>query len=96
MDTEQHTEAMITTIILSDDTLKENIEEIGVVCDLKLVQWDWISETEGTVIKDFTTIGFMADEVKDKYPQHVYDMEGFLIIDYPGLMNELDSKTIVH
>ena len=89
MNTEQ--QAMVTTIILSDDTLKENIEEIGTVCDLKLYQWDWIPQTKDTIIKDFMTIGFMPDEVKEKYPHHAYDMDGFLIIDYPGLMTELNA-----
>lgn len=79
-------------LFFSDPSLKENVGEIGAVLDLKLYQWDWKPETKGTMIEGCGEIGFMADEVREKYPQHVYDYAGFMLIDYPSLLNELDEK----
>lgn len=81
----------IGSFFFSDPSLKENIEQIGEARDLKLYQWDWIEKTNGTMIEGCGTIGFMADEVKEKYPQHVYDFSGFMVIDYPALFDELEE-----
>lgn len=78
------------SIFFSDPTLKENIEQISMINDLNLYEWDWIPETEGTLIEKCGTIGFMADEVQKKYPQHVSEFCGFLIIDYPALLDEME------
>lgn len=91
---QQATENLQNTasIFFSDPALKENVEQIGDNGDLKLYQWDWIPETKGTMIEGCGNIGFMADEVKDKYPQHIYNFGGFMMIDYPPLLDELAEK----
>ncbi len=78
-------------IFFSDPSLKENIELISEIGDLSLYEWDWIPEAKGTMIEKCGTIGFMADEVKEKYPHHVSDFCGFLVIDYPSLLDELEG-----
>jgi len=79
----------------SDPRLKENVEQVSSIHDLNVYQWDWMPETKGTLVEGCSTIGFMADEVQDKYPQHVGEFGGFMIIDYPALLDELESKTLV-
>lgn len=79
-------------IFFSDPALKENIEIVSTIGDLDLCQWDWIPETKGTMIEKYGTLGFMADEVKEKYPQHVSDFCGFMVIDYPSLLDELEAQ----
>lgn len=76
----------------SDPVLKENIEAISKVGDLAIYQWDWVPETKGTMIEKCGTMGFMADEVKEKYPHHVDDFCGFMVIDYPALLDELETS----
>jgi gas vesicle protein len=82
----------VAGLFFSDPALKENVEEIGQAGDLKLYQWDWIGGTKDTIISKCGNIGYMADEVKEKYPQHVYDFSGFMMIDYPALQDELEEK----
>ncbi len=86
-----NTALALGSIFFSDPTLKENVEEIGDVYDLKIYQWDWIKKTKGTIIEKMSNIGFMADEVKEKYPQYVNEFCGFLTIDYPSLLEELEA-----
>jgi hypothetical protein len=86
-----NTAGTIGSIFFSDPALKENVEEIGETGGLKIVQWDWIEKTKGTMIEGCGTIGFMADEVKEVYPQHVYEFGGFMMIDYPALLDELEE-----
>lgn len=86
-----NTAATIGSFFFSDPSLKENVETVGTVRDLTLHQWDWKPETKGTIIEGCSNIGFMADEVKDKYPHHVYEFGGVMVIDYPELLNELEA-----
>jgi len=86
-----NTAATAAAIFFSDPNLKENIEEIGDINGLKLYQWDWIEKTKGTMIEVCSTIGFMADEVKEKHPEFVYDFCGFMVIDYPQLLDDLQE-----
>lgn len=81
--------ATAAAIYFSDPRLKENVEQISEIRDLSVYQWDWIPETEGTIVAKCGTIGFMADEVQEKYPQHVAEYGGFMVIDYPALLDEL-------
>jgi len=90
------TGATAAAIFFSDPVLKENVEQISSIRDLPLYQWDWIPETKGTMIEKCGTIGFMADEVKEKYPQHVNEYCGLMIIDYPALLDEMDGKICQH
>ena len=76
----------------SDPCLKENAEKIGEVGDLSLWEWDWIEGASDTIIMKYPTTGFMADEVEEKYPQHVGEYGGFAVINYPALYDELEVK----
>lgn len=87
-----NTAATIGSIFFSDPALKENVEEIGENNGLKIYQWDWLPETKGTMIEGCGNIGFMADEVNEKYPQHIYEFGGFMMIDYPALLDELEEE----
>ena len=86
-----NTAATAAQIFFSDPNLKENIEEIGQVGPLKLMQWDWLEKTKGTMIDKCMTIGFMADEVKEIFPQFVHEFCGLMVVDYPNLLNELEA-----
>jgi len=77
--------------IFSDPSLKENVEKIGNVNDLNIYQWDWIPGAMKTVIGSLPTIGFMATEVKARYPEFVKTVCGFLTVDYEGLLNRLET-----
>lgn len=83
-------------IFFSDPSLKENIERISHIGDLDLYQWDWIDKAKGTMIEKCGTVGFMADEVQEKYPQHVSDYCGFMVVDYPSLLDELEAQKWPH
>ncbi len=85
-----NTIATVASIFFSDPSLKENVEPIGKVKNLILYQWDWIAKTKNTLIEKCPDIGFMADEVKEKFPQFVSDFCGFMVIDYPSLLDELE------
>lgn len=87
------TGAAAAAIFFSDPRLKENIEQVSQIGDLSVYQWDWIRETEDTIVSACQTIGFMADEVEEKYPHHVGEFGGFKVLDYPSLLDELDEKT---
>lgn len=86
-----NTAATVASIFFSDPSLKENIEEIADMGELKLYQWDWINAVKGTMIEKYSTIGFMADEVKEKFPQFVYNFCGFMVIDYGSLLKKLEA-----
>jgi hypothetical protein len=78
-------------IFFSDPALKENIQVISQIGDLQLYRWDWIAGATGTMIEKCGTTGFMADEVQEKYPQHVGEFCGLMVIDYPALLSELEA-----
>ena len=79
-------------IFFSDPRLKENVESIGAIGNLTLVQWDWKDFCKDTIIEDCYTIGFMADEVEAKYPHHVGEFGGWKALNYPALLDELETK----
>lgn len=83
--------ATAASIFFSDPSLKTNIEPVAFIGDLPLYQWDWIPEAKGTIIEKCGTIGFMADEVKEKYPEFVGEYGGFMVIDYPALLDKLEA-----
>ncbi len=76
----------------SDPWLKENKIIIGTIGQLNLYQWDWIPEVAKTFIGKFATIGFMADEVKKLYPDHVKPLLGFDAVHYSNLLDEIESE----
>ena len=58
---------------------------------LKIYQWDWIEDVKDTVVSKFGTIGFMADEVKEKFPEFIGEFGGFMTINYSGLLDKLEG-----
>jgi len=87
-----NTAATLAGIFFSDPDLKENIEKVGEAYGLSIYQWDWIPESEGTLVRGCSTMGFMADEVEEKYPDFIGEFGGYRTIDYPGLLLHLESK----
>lgn len=81
-----------SSIFFSDERLKENIVELGQIGDLGLCEWDWKEFTEGTIINDCPTVGFIAQEVQEKYPEFVAEESGWLFVDYGSLMRRLQSN----
>lgn len=81
----------LVSSFFSDPRLKENIEEIGSIKDLNLYSWDWIEGAKGTMIEGCPNIGFMADEVQDKYPDYVVEYCGFKTVNYPALLEILEA-----
>jgi len=75
----------------SDPRLKINVEQVSDIKGLNVYQWDWTPETKGTLVEGCATIGFMADEVQEKYPQHIHEFGGFMVVDYPALLDELEA-----
>lgn len=90
------TAATAAGIFFSDPRLKENVEQISEIADLGVYQWDWKEETKGLGVDSWGNIGFMADEVKEKYPQHVGEYCGLMTIDYESLLDELETKACQH
>lgn len=80
------------SIFFSDPALKENVERISHIHDLSLYEWDWIEDAKGTMIEKCGTVGFLADEVAEKYPDFVSEFCGFMVIDYPGLLDRLEAS----
>lgn len=83
--------ASILGAFLSDPRLKTNVEQVSQILDLGVYQWDWVEGFPETLAARLPTIGFMATEVAEKYPQHVGNYYGFKTINYPALLDELDA-----
>lgn len=97
---EQAGQAVATVLPLifgSDPDLKENIEEIGEIKfeddskSLKIYQWDWVEGTEDTFIEVCPNMGFMADEVEQKYPERVEMFGSYKMIAYFDLLDDLKA-----
>ncbi len=65
----------------SDSLLKEDIEKIGERNDLGWYRWKWIDEAPDFV-KQQPRVGFMAEEVKERYPNLVKVISGYMAINY--------------
>jgi hypothetical protein len=74
---------------ISDPRLKENIVKVGEIAGLGIYEWDYIDEVKDSSLAVMKS-GFMADEVKDVYPQHVVEFAGYDLIDYKSLLNEIE------
>ena len=77
-------------LLFSDPKLKKNMEPLGKVGDLTLYEWDWVDEMP--IKNGLMGVGYNADEVHEKYPQHVGEIGGFKAINYTALNEELSSK----
>ncbi|PCJ24091.1 MAG: hypothetical protein COA96_10120 [SAR86 cluster bacterium] len=75
----------------SDPRLKTNIVQVSSIGDVGVYQWDWIEAAKGTSIVDQPTVGFMADEVQEKYPEFVGELAGWMGIFYGPLLDKLEE-----
>jgi len=78
-------------IFFSDERLKQNIVQISDIGGLPVCEWDWIDKAKGTVIEKCPNVGFLAQDVKRKYPEFVGEESGWLFVNYEGLMERLQS-----
>lgn len=74
---------------LSDERAKENVEEIGSYKGIRIIRWDW----RAWVPQSWrgVTFGFSAQDILNKLPQFVTEINGFLSIDKEGLINHLEA-----
>jgi hypothetical protein len=79
-------------LAFSDPRLKKNVERIADLGNLGVYQWDWIDGAKGTSIEGQPTIGFMADEVGEKYPEYVGEVATWKAINYGPLVELLREK----
>jgi len=63
------------TALFSDSKLKENIKKIGKIGVLNVYEWKW--KTTG-----LDDVGFIAEEVKNHFPDLVEEHNGYLRVDY--------------
>lgn len=84
-----NTAMTIGSLLFSDPRLKKNIVQIGQIKDLNFYQWDWVDGVSDLVGR--ISLGFLTDEVKEKYPQFVHEVHGFDAIDYQGLTEHLEA-----
>jgi len=63
------------TAIFSDSKLKDNITKIGKIGVLNVYEWTW--KTTG-----LDDVGFIAEEVKEHFPDIVEEHNGFLRVNY--------------
>lgn len=80
------------SILASDPCLKMNVRPVGVIGKLVLYIWDWIPAISGTRVAKQPTLGFMANEVREYYPAHVHDFNGFDGVNYTSLLNQLEQE----
>jgi hypothetical protein len=76
--------------LLSDRRLKTNVRPVGTRGGLTVYEWDW--NEDGRHFADLAqpTVGFMADEVAQKYPEFVtVGADGYQRVNYAGLAAEL-------
>lgn len=84
--------ATTAAMAFSDPRLKVNVEQISSIGDLGVYQWDWIHGAKGTSIASQPTVGFMADEVEEKYPEFVGEIATWKAIYYGPLLDVLRDK----
>lgn len=83
--------SLLSGLSFSDPGLKTNVRKVDKLHDLDVYEWDWKPETKGTIVEHCPRTGFMSTEVKDKYPNHVYEFGGFDFIDYEGVLLEMEA-----
>lgn len=79
-------------LAFSDPRLKVDVMEVARIKDLGVYQWDWHPMTKGLKVAETPTLGFMADEVEEKYPGYVKEVAGFKCVAYGPLINLLEHK----
>lgn len=84
--------ALIGAGAFSDPRLKENKQKIARFGPLNLYQWDWTKDAQKTAVGKFPTMGFMADEVEQHYPEYVSEKFGFKFIKMQALLTQLEFE----
>ncbi len=84
--------AGIAAMFFSDRRLKTNAEQVSEIMGLPIWEYDFIPEAKGTIIEHGPTIGFMADEVQERYPHLVGEYGGWLFVDYGGVLDALKRE----
>lgn len=74
--------------MFSDIRLKDNLRHLGDIGPFHAFEWDW---NELAPDPTQSNIGFIAQEVQETLPQFVGEKDGFLAIDYAGLLAHLGS-----
>jgi len=72
----------------SDENLKENIEVVGKLGPLDLVSWTWNKVANGLGLKG-DSLGVIAQDVNKIAPECVGERDGYLTVNYSGLVNKL-------
>jgi hypothetical protein len=78
-------------LLASDNRLKEDVELLGKHPNgLNVYRWKWNKTAKRHHFEIYPTEGFMAQEARKLYPEHVYrHPTGFLMLDYAALSNEV-------
>lgn len=80
--------------IFSDERLKTNVEPVGHVKNLILYTWDWVEGAAELAHKygsELMNHGFMAQQVKEQYPDFVIQKDGINMVLYQPLLEHLDG-----
>lgn len=79
---------------LSDIRLKTNLNPIGRIADLTVYEWEWVAGMPEDLA--LMNVGFIAQDVKEKYPEFSGVECGFLTIHYEQLLEHLEGETWLH
>lgn len=85
------TTSTTTAVPVSDFRLKTNIVPTGgMIAGLKEYTWEWNQLAKSIGVDDNPTIGVMAQEAIELYPQHVHYDEsiGYYRVDYNAIANK--------
>ena len=74
------------TFSFSDPRLKTNIEQVGEKGGHQWYRWTW-NEKANELGLFGESEGVMADEVMKTHPEHVATKDGYLMVNYEGLLN---------
>ena len=82
--------SLATTAIslFSDPRLKDDVEKIGTYNGLNVYTWTWNDKASGLGLSG-TSTGHLANEVKEKHPQLVFERDG-----YDTVLYGVDGKTM--
>jgi hypothetical protein len=76
----------------SDAALKKNIKKVGQINGVNLYRWDWNKEAKSIGADQYPSTGVIAQEVEEKYPEHVIiDETGYRRVNYSGLYSDLGA-----
>ena len=95
----QNIGGLITGIIsaFSDMSLKDNAIVVGEYEGIEVIDWEWNEKAYNKYGFTGRSIGFNANKVQKTHPQYVTTTEdGTLMIDYPGILEELKNAGSNH